>query len=80
MAILNLVFKKNLHYVVIGGWLPSYLKKRKWLQLALKQFDYIYVETCTMYKLLQRSGMDNIVLLPNSKQLKIVDLRIYQIG
>ena len=73
MAILNLVFKKNLHYVVIGGWLPSYLKKRKWLQLALKQFDYIYVETCTMYKLLQRSGMDNIVLLPNSKHLKIVD-------
>lgn len=73
MAILNLIFKKKLHYVVIGGWLPSYIQKRKWLQRALKRFDYIYVETNTMRELLQRIGMDNIVLLPNSKQLRIVD-------
>ena len=40
--------KCKLHYVVIGGWLPEFLKERRVLKKQLQSFDGIYVETQTM--------------------------------
>ena len=34
----NIFFKRNLHYCVIGGWLPEFLKNRKGLSKKLKKF------------------------------------------
>ncbi len=39
LVLLNLLFHRKLHYVVIGGWLPEFLKKRKKLTKALMSFD-----------------------------------------
>ena len=39
---------RGLHYVVIGGWLPQFLSKRKLLTATLKRLDGSYVETNTM--------------------------------
>ena len=73
-----LVFEKcffkgrKLHYVVIGGWLPEFLQKRKWLSNLLKTFDGIYVETNTMKQALEKQGFSNIYVMPNCKDLQIL--------
>lgn len=64
--------KRKLHYVVIGGWLPEFLQKRKRLAKQLKCFDGIYVETNTMKSALQKQGFSNIFVMPNCKNLKIL--------
>lgn len=63
---------RKLHYVVIGGWLPEFLKTRKSLAKKLKRFDEIYVETNTMKRALEEQGFTNIVIMPNCKDLKIL--------
>ena len=63
---------RKLHYVVVGGWLPEFLKTRKSLAKQLKRFDEIYVETNTMKKALEEQGFTNIVVMPNCKDLKIL--------
>lgn len=64
--------KRKLHYVVIGGWLPQFLSKRRVLTGVLKKFDGIYVETNTMKAALEAKGFGNIVVLPNCKKLTVL--------
>lgn len=70
---LNKVFHRKLHYVVIGGWLPTLLQKHKQLAETLKSFHGIYVETKTMKKALVEQGFSNIFIMPNFKKLKILE-------
>ena len=35
LAFVNYFYHKKLHYVVIGGWLPEFVSKRKFLRKAL---------------------------------------------
>ena len=67
------IYHRNLHYVVIGGWLPEFLKNRKSLSKALKTFDGIYVETNTMKKALEERGFANVYVMPNFKDLHILN-------
>ena len=64
--------KRRLHYVVIGGWLPQFLKKRKLLSHILKKFDGIYVETNTMRQSLEEQGFENVSVMPNCKKLSVL--------
>lgn len=64
--------KRKIHYVVIGGWLPQFLTKRKSLAKALKRFDGIYVETNTMKSALEVQEFENVFVMPNCKDLKIL--------
>ena len=64
---------RKLHYSVIGGWLPNFLEKRRFLKKCLKKFDGIYTETDTMKKALDAMGFENVFVVPNCKYLKIVD-------
>ncbi len=64
--------KRKIHYVVIGGWLPDFLKNRKLLEKSLKNFDGIYVETNTMKKALGKQGFTNVVVMPNCKNLNVL--------
>lgn len=73
LVLLRTFFKKRrLHYIVIGGWLPGFLKKRRVLARVLRHFDYIYVETSTMKTKLESHGFNNICILPNCKKLTII--------
>ena len=69
---LNKVFHRKLHYVVIGGWLPTLLQKHKQLAETLKSFNGIYVETNTMKKALVEQGFSNLFVMPNFKKLNIL--------
>jgi len=62
----------KVHYMVIGGWLPSFVKKHRSLQSSLKAFDTIFVETSGMEKALAAMGFDNLAVMPNCKALKIL--------
>lgn len=64
--------QRKLHYVVIGGWLPQFVSKRKLLKRILKKFDGIYVETNTMKAALKKQGFENIFVMPNCKKLKVL--------
>lgn len=68
----HLFKKRKIHYVVIGGWLPQFLIKRKNLSKILKKFDGIYVETNTMKSALEAQGFKNIYVMPNCKKLNIL--------
>lgn len=72
MCTLNRIFKRKLHYIVIGGWLPEFLDEKKHLEKALKAFDGIYVETEIMKAALEKKGFQNIFVLPNCKELPIL--------
>lgn len=71
-SILNYFFHRKLHYVVIGGWLSSFLDRHKWINVRLKKFDGIYVETTTMKNDLDEKGFINVSVMPNFKDLTIL--------
>lgn len=70
--ILNTIFKKKVHYIVIGGWLPALLTRRMFLRKSLMHFNGIYVETNTMQNALIKLGFDNVFILKNFKDIKIL--------
>lgn len=69
----NFFKNSKLHYVVIGGWLPEFLKNHRTLRDSLKRFDCIYVETLSMKNALENIGFQNVFVLPNCKKLKILN-------
>lgn len=70
LPLFKMFFKnRKIHYVVIGGWLPEMLEKKKGLAKALKKFDGIYVETTTMKRALAAQGFENVFVMPNCKDL-----------
>ena len=73
---------RRLHYSVIGGWLPEFLKDKPGLEKKLKKFDGIYVETNTMKNALEARGFANIFVVPNCKELAVLkkDELVYPSG
>ena len=72
LSIVGKLTKCKMHYAVIGGWLPALLECKERLAKALANFAYIYVETNTMKNKLEAMGFTNIVLLPNCKELDVI--------
>ena len=72
LTLLNKFFHRKLHYVVIGGWLPSFLENYPKLIRNLKKFNGIFVETETMRKALNKMGFENVYVMPNCKKLQIL--------
>lgn len=68
-SLYNSIFKREMHYIVIGGWLSSFIEKHKSLYSMLLNFNKIYVETSTMKRALEGRGFKNIVLMKNFKVL-----------
>ncbi len=62
----------KVHYMVIGGWLPSFVEKHRYLLGSLKAFDTIFVETSGMEKALAAMGFGNLAVMPNCKALNIL--------
>lgn len=73
LSFCNKFYHRRLHYVVIGGWLDSYLNNHPSTEKSLRKFNSIYVETQTMLNALQKRGFKNVSVLPNCKDLKILN-------
>lgn len=72
LVFFNLFLGKKLHYAVVGGWLPSLIKDKPFLQFCLKKFRGIYVETTVMKNALEKMNFSNIAVLRNCKSLNIL--------
>lgn len=76
------LYKRKLHYIVIGGWLDDLLEGDPRLLKALDSFTAIYVETRTMKQNLEKRGLRNLCILPNFKDVPILteDELVYPTG
>lgn len=72
LVIVNMLFHRKLIYIVIGGWLPTFIEKKRILRNCLKKFDNILVETNTMKQQLVSQGFTNVTILNNFKKLPIL--------
>lgn len=72
---LNRAFHRRIFYVVIGGWLPTYLDDKPSLLQQIKDLSGIFVETESMKDALRKKGFENVRVLPNCKELIIVEDR-----
>lgn len=68
----NRRFHRGLHYAVIGGWLPSFLRDKPALTRTLKAFDGVYVETTAMQTALADAGFTNVTVVRNGKALPLL--------
>lgn len=69
LMLLNLIFRRKLIYVVIGGFLPELLKKKPFYIKLVKRFDILFVQTENIKKDLEAFGIDRILILSNLKRL-----------
>lgn len=76
LVVLNQFYHRKIHYIVIGGWLPEFVKSNHYIAKVLKRLDYIYVETSTMKKELVKQGFKNTIIMPNFKRLNIINAEL----
>ena len=73
LTLFQKLFKgRRVHYVVIGGWLPVFIKTRRLLAHCLRKVYMIYAETISMEKALHSMNFINVTYMPNFKPLEIV--------
>lgn len=58
----------EIHYLVIGGWLPRHLQAKPREIARVKQCDSVHVQTSRMLKELEQLGLSNVNLLPNARR------------
>lgn len=73
-SFMGAILRKNVHYIVIGGWLPSLINNKKYLKVFLRKINYIYVETKTLKNLMEEYNFRKVFLLPNFKETPREDL------
>ncbi len=71
LVLYNLFFRRQLCYVVIGGWLPQFVRRYAFLRFSLRKFDHILVETHHMLHQMEAAGFSNVEVMPNFKPLDI---------
>lgn len=68
-VILKAVFRKKLHYIVIGAWLANDLEDRNLLRYFTKKIDFVYVQTETLKTNLEKINVINTFIFPNFKKI-----------
>ena len=60
----------SIHYLVVGGWLPEFVRKHLRHCKHLEQLDGIFVQSPRMITALQSEGLNNVHFLPNFKSFR----------
>lgn len=68
----NWIYKRKIHYDVVGGWLPTVLEKSPGLLRILSEYEGIYVEVESMRNRLNVLGLRNVYVVPNCKRIDII--------
>ena len=72
--ILNFIYKRRLHYVVVGGWIGKFLEKKKLYKKMVNTFYMVYCETSVIRNELIELGLNNNTILPNFKHIDVLDV------
>ena len=76
---LSIFFKRTLYDIVIGGYLPSLLKNKKFYIKCMKKYKALFVQTPNLKLELENVGLYNVHILSNLKRLserKIEEIQI----
>lgn len=65
---LSKIFHFEIHYFVIGGWLPNYIEQHNSIRKKLKNIASIFVETNKMLSDLSEKGFKNVFWFPNFRK------------
>lgn len=72
--LISVLSSKQIFYIVIGGWLPHFVKHRNFIQYMLKRIAGIYVESNSMKVQLEVLGFNNVEILYNFRKQKDVTI------
>lgn len=70
---LNLIYKRSIYYIVIGGWLAEMLKDDATLRKYVSSFDGVHVEAKSMKQALELLGLKNVYYMPNNRRVMKVE-------
>lgn len=70
---LNLIYKRSIYYIVIGGWLAEMLKDDAALRKYISLFDGVHVEAKSMKQALELLGLRNVYYMPNSRRVMKIE-------
>lgn len=70
-CMINILFRRKIYYVVIGGWLPNFISDKPLLNKMLKSFKGIYVETYAMKNFMEDMNFSNVTVMYNCKDFNI---------
>lgn len=71
-VILNRLFRRKIHYYVVGGWLLESIEEHPKLIKYLKAIDGIYVELHSMKTQLLEMGFSNVFYVNKFRKLNII--------
>ncbi len=74
-SVLKKIYKRKIHYIVIGSWLYEKVKSSSILKKTLLTFDNIFVETTKLNEELSEFGFKNVVKMNNYKKLEVIDAK-----
>lgn len=72
---LNRFLKRKIFYIVVGGWLPDFLKNRNNLIKKMHKLDKIFVETNKMKRDLEDLEINNTDILVNFKNIRPINIQ-----
>lgn len=72
LLLFNLLFRRRIHYIVIGGWLPDLTARHRFIAYVLRHLHSIQAETVSMQRRLMEQGFTNVHVMPNVKHLTIL--------
>lgn len=78
--IFNKIFKRKLIYIVIGGFLPTFLKKNPSYVKMLNKYEVLFVQTPNLKRDLSELGLEHIEMMTNFKLQSIRKLEDVQIN
>lgn len=72
ISIFFIFSKKHIHYIVVGGWLATFLEKNKIIKSFLKKINGIYIESDLMKKMLNEQEINNVSVLYNFRKIEFI--------
>lgn len=72
-VLLGRIYKRGIHYYVVGGWIQKTIEKNWYLRKPLKRLSTIIVEIETMERDLASSGFTNVVRINKFREIKILN-------
>ena len=73
-VIFTTLTKTRTYYIVIGGWLPDFLHEHTLIRKCAGMLDGLFVQTAHLAYQLRSEGIQNVIVFPNFKNLKICSL------
>ena len=79
LVLLRRLYKREVHYLVVGGWLPAFLKDKPRLCRKVAQLDGLHVQSRRMKRDLEALGISRLDYLPNFRDFSLQLLATRQI-